>query len=109
MVTPLEHTHSGIKSLLKITFSASNRHTSETEFNIELYNQREDVNRQNAPQADYHFKLPHYNFNQNARFTLIEQLDNMKINKDLATLRLKKREDFWIEILKTLHANGLKC
>ena len=40
---------------------------------------------------------------------MIEQLDNMKINKDLATLRLKKREDFWIEILKTLHANGLNA
>ena len=67
---------------------------SETEFSIRLNNHRKDVNRQNAPEADQHFKLPNHNFNQHVRFTLIEQLDNMKINKDLATPRLKKREDF---------------
>ena len=67
---------------------------SETEHSIRLNNHRKDVNRQNAPEADQHFKLPNHNFNQHVRFTLIEQLDNMKINKDLATPRLKKREDF---------------
>ena len=82
---------------------------SEAEFNIRLNNHRKDVNRQNAPQADHYFKLPSHNFNQHARFTLIEQLDNMKIDKDLATLRLKKREDFWIETLKTLHPYGLNA
>ena len=82
---------------------------SETEFNIRLNNHRKDVNRQNAPRADQHFKLPDHNFNQHARFTLIEQLDNMRIDKDLATLRLKKRKDFWIETLKTLHPYGLNA
>ena len=82
---------------------------SKTEFNIRLNNHRKDVNRQNAPQADQHFKLPNHIFNQHARFTLIEQLDNMRIDKDLATLRLKKREDFWIETLKTLHPYGLNA
>ena len=73
---------------------------SETEFNIRLNNHRKDVNRQNAPKVDQHFKLPNQNFKQHARFTWIEQLDNMKIDKDLATtLRLKTREDFWIEKL----------
>ena len=67
---------------------------SETEFNIRLNNHRKNVNRQNAQQADQHFKLPNHNFIQHARFTLIEQLDNMKIDKDLATLRLKKHKDF---------------
>ena len=33
----------------------------------------------------------------------------MRIDKDLATLRLKKREDFWIETLKTLHPYGLNA
>ena len=74
-----------------------------------LNNHRKDVNRQNTPRADQHFKLPDHNFNQHARFTLIEQLDNMRIDKDLATLRLKKREDFWIETLKTLHPYGLNA
>ena len=36
---------------------------SETEFNIRLNNHRKDVNRQNARQADQHFKLPYHNFN----------------------------------------------
>ena len=31
---------------------------SETEFNIRLKNHRKDVNRQNTPQADQHFKVP---------------------------------------------------
>ena len=74
---------------------------SETEFSIRLNNHRKGVNKQNAPQADRHFKLPNHNFNEHARFTLIERLNNMRTDKDLATLRLKKREDFWIETLKT--------
>ena len=82
---------------------------SETEFNIRLNNHHKDVNRQNAPQADQHFKLPNHIFSQHARFTLIEQLDNIRIDKDLATLRLKKREDFWIETLTTLHPYGLNA
>ena len=82
---------------------------SETKFNIRLNNYRKDVNRQNAPQADQPFKLPNHNFNQHARFTLIEQLGNMRIDKDLAKLRLKKREDFWIETLNTLHPYSLNA
>ena len=82
---------------------------SETKFNIRLNNHRKDVNRQNAPYADQHFKLPNHSFNHHARLTLIEQLDNMKIDKDLAILRLKKREDFWIETLKNLHPYGLNA
>ena len=68
-----------------------------------------DVNREKTPQVDQHFKLPNHNLNQHARFTLTEQLDNMKIDKDLETLRLRKRQDFWIETLKTLHPYRLNA
>lgn len=34
---------------------------------------------------------------------MIEQLDNANIDEDLAALKLKKLEDFWIQKLKTLH------
>lgn len=34
---------------------------------------------------------------------MIEQLDNANIDEDLATLKLKKLEDFWIQKLKTLY------
>ena len=50
-----------------------------------------------------------HNFNQHAKFILIEQLDNINIGKDLVTLRLKKREDFWILRLKTLQPDGVNA
>ena len=78
---------------------------SETQFNLRLNNHRKDVNRQNALLADQHFKLPEHNFNQHAKFTLIEQLDNINRDKELATLRLKK-QDLWILRLKTIQPNG---
>ena len=80
---------------------------SETEFDIRLNNHHKDFNNQNTPQADQYFKLPNQNFNQNVRFTLNEQLDNVNVDKDLATPWLKNHEDFWIENLKTLHPYGL--
>ena len=49
------------------------------------------------------FKLPDQNFNQPIKYTMIEQLDNGNIDEDLATLRLNKLEEFWIQKLKTLH------
>ena len=67
---------------------------SETEFNIKLNNHSKDVNRQNPPQVDQHLNLPNHKFNQDARFTLIEQLDNMRIDKDLATLLDRNTKNF---------------
>ena len=52
---------------------------SETQFNLKLNNHRKDVNRQNAPLLDQYFKLPGRNFNQDAQFILIEQLDKINI------------------------------
>ena len=54
-----------------------------------------DVNRQNVSQADQHFKLPNHNY--------------VNIDKDSATLRLKKREDFLVQKLKILHPYGLNA
>ena len=59
---------------------------SEAQCNLRLKNHRKDVNRQNAPLIDQHFKLTGHNFNQHAKFILIEQLDNIDTDKDLATL-----------------------
>ena len=50
-----------------------------------------------------------HNFNQHAKFILIEQLGNINIDKDLVTLRLKKREYFWILRLKTLQPDGINA
>ena len=82
---------------------------SETQFNLRLNNHRKDINRQNAPLLDQHFKLLGHNFNQHAKFNLIEQVDNINIDKDLATLRLKNREDFRILRLKTLQLDDFNA
>ena len=56
---------------------------SETEFNIRLNDHRKDFNKRNMPQSYRHFNLPNHNFNQHARFTLIEHPDNANIDKYL--------------------------
>ena len=40
---------------------------------------------------------------------LLEQVNNINIVKDLATLRLKKQEEFWILRLKTLQPYGFNA
>ena len=45
---------------------------SKTAFNLRLNNHRKDVIKRNSLQADQHFRLPGYNFNKHAKFTLIE-------------------------------------
>ena len=49
------------------------------------------ITRQHTPEADQHFRLSCNNFNRHAKFTLIEQLNNTKLDKELQTFRLKKR------------------
>ena len=63
---------------------------SKTTFNLMLNNHRKDVDKQNSLQADQHFRLPGYNFNKHSRFTLIEQLDDTNIDKELLKYRLKQ-------------------
>ena len=71
-----------------------------------MNNHRKDINKQNAPLVDHHFKLSACKFNQHTKLILIEQLDK---DKNLVTLRLKKREDFWFLRLKTLQPDGFNA
>ena len=82
---------------------------SETAFNIRLNNHRNDVYKANAPEAVQYFKLPRQNYNGHAKFTLIEQLNNTELERELLTFRLKKRKDFWIQKLKTLKPIGFNA
>ena len=59
---------------------------SETVFNLRLNNHRKDVNKWNSLQADQHFRLPGHNFNKHAKFTLIEQLNDTNIEKELLNI-----------------------
>ena len=82
---------------------------SEATFNIRLNMHRKDVNKRNSLQADKNFRLPGHNFNKHAKFTLIEQLNNTNIDKELLKYRLKKSEDFSIIKLKTLQPHGFNA
>ena len=82
---------------------------SETAFNIRLNNHRNDVHKTNTPEADQHFRLSGHNFDRRAKFTVIEQLNNIELDKKLLTFRLKKRESFWIHKLKTLELHGFNA
>jgi len=80
---------------------------AETPFNIRLNNHRKDVSKPNAIPACKHFAQNNHIFKEHARFTLIEQLNYTNISKETITSRLKERENFWIQTLKTLHPFGL--
>ena len=62
---------------------------AETLFNIWLNNHRKDANG-NYPtsiSASIHFRQHGHNFNKNAKFTLIEQINNI-VNTDIDTIKI---------------------
>ena len=79
---------------------------AETAFNIRLNNHRKDVKKANAILACKHFQSPNHNFNQHAKFTIIDKLTNTNKPKEILRQRLIERENFWIEKLDTLHPKG---
>ena len=64
---------------------------SETNFNLRLNKHQKYVNIQNWLQADQYFGLPDLNFNKHAIITLIEELNDTNIEKELLKCRLKTR------------------
>ena len=58
-------------------------------FNIRLNNHRKDVNNPKSIPADLHFKTPGHLLNLDAKFVLIEQLNNIYAIKKLEKLTLK--------------------
>ena len=53
------------------------------------------------------FQHQWHSFNNNAKFTIIEQLKDTSKSKEKLREILKFREDFWILKLETLHPFGL--
>ena len=81
---------------------------AETAFNIRLNNHRKNVNNPKSIPADLYFRKLGHSFDLHAKFTLIEQLSNIRTTeKDTLKFRLKRWEDFWIQKLKTLTPKGL--
>ena len=79
----------------------------ETTFNLRLNNHRKDVKRKDSIQASQHFNQHNHEFNTDAKFTLIDKIQNTNTSREIISTRLKQREDFWIIKLKTLLPNGL--
>ena len=79
---------------------------AEKAFNIRLNHHCKDIYKANTLEADQNFRLPCHNLNRHENFTQREQLNNTKLDKELLTFRLKKREDFWIHKCKTLKSQG---
>ena len=84
---------------------------SETPFNLRLNNHRKDVkdiNNSKAIPACTHFRKNGHDFNIHAKFTIIEQLNQIKTkSQDYLKILLKQRENFWIKTLDTLTPKGL--
>ena len=53
--------------------------------------------------------LPNHNFNQHARFTLIQKLVKVNIDKGLPILQLKKLEGLYVENLRNCKSGWLQC
>ena len=83
---------------------------SETPFNLRLNNHRKDTKdkkSKNIILACKHFQDPSHDFQRDARFTLIEKITKKCASKEQLRQLLKKRENFWILKLDTLHPAGL--
>ena len=81
---------------------------SEPPFNCRLKTHRYDANhpKQDTIQACKHYSNTDHNFNRDAQFTIIEQInDKTKSNTQKAKVLLQ-RENFWITELKTLTPYG---
>ena len=80
---------------------------AETELNLRINNHRKDVLKLNAIPVNRHFAQRDHDFNTDARFTIIEKLQNTKLSEESITELLKKRANFWIKKLETLRPKGL--
>ena len=67
---------------------------AETELNLRIYNYRKNVLKLNAVPADQHSAQRDHDFNNDAKFTTIERLQNTKLSKESITELPKKRESF---------------
>ena len=81
---------------------------SKTPYNLKLNNHRKDINNQKVIPACHHFKTHGHTLKQ-TKFSLIEKLTEISnVSKNtLLRLQVKRREDFWINKLRTLARKGV--
>ena len=79
---------------------------AEAELNLRITHHRKDVLKLNVIPADRYFAQRDHDFNTDAKFIIIEQLQNTKLSKESITELLKKSENIWIKKLETLLPKG---
>ena len=75
---------------------------AETVFNIRLNNHRKDTKTLNAILTCRHFQQEGQNFNNHAKFIIIDKPVNTSSSRDISRERLTQQETFLIQKLKTL-------
>ena len=79
---------------------------SEPPAHLRINTHRHDVHDPKGGAFDHHFTLPGHDFNEHARFTLIEQVKNPG-NKAENRRLLESREDYWMTRLRTIAPQGM--
>ena len=82
---------------------------AETELHFRLSNYRSEVKKPDPTPSAKHFQLPGHVFEEHARFTIIERIENPPSNKTAKTQLIEQREDRWMSELKTLMPNGINA
>ena len=90
-------------TLLKIQYIGK----AETPFNIRLNNHRSDVSDLTAIPSCRHFVQSNHDFNIYTKFPLIDTKTNRNKPANAIQNVLRKRENFCINIITTLHPHGL--
>lgn len=78
---------------------------SEPPAHLRINTHRHDVHDPKGGAFDHHFALPGHDFNQHARFTLIEQVKTVRSKAENRKL-LESREDYWMSRLQTVAPLG---
>ena len=82
---------------------------SEPPVNLSINTHRHEVKSPNGGQFDKHFNLSGHDYNENARFILIEQVNQQsKMKKKTIRQLLENREDHWVLKLKNSNTRQTK-
>ena len=77
------------------------------QFTVKLNDRRKDFTRKNSIPASNHFNFEGEVFNRHVKFIIIEQLNQIDLDKLMLWKWLKVRGNFWSQMLGALHPKDL--